>query len=342
MPDRQELKILHGPSNVASVASVLARAQRARGLNAHAVCHTPGRGVSPDFVLGQRGATGKPFAPFLLSDFPGYDVFHFYYDETYFGRSFGEINILQKLGKKVVLTFLGCEVRDSKAELRKTTPTICQDCWPEGCSRNRVQLLEAAGKADAVFVTTPDLLEYVPRARWLPLPVAQDLITPHVPRHRIWTHKDPLTVFHAPTDPQKKGSSYLEAAVGKLIRDGQPIRLVLAGDEPQEDIWRKAARCDVAVDQLLSGVYGTFGAEMMLAGVPLINRMEPAVWAELPAGIIHSDPDSIATVLMHILNGQIDLAAASARARAYAVCHEAETVTTLFDPIYESAPERAG
>jgi hypothetical protein len=342
MPDRQKLKILHGPSNVASVASVLARAQRARGLNSRAVCHTPGRGVSPDFVLGQRGTTGKRFAPFLLSEFPAYDVFHFYYDETYFGRSFGEINALQKLGKKVVLTFLGCDVRDSRAELGKTTPTICQDCWPEGCSRNRARLLAAAGKADAVFVTTPDLLEYVPRAKWLPLPVAHDLVTPHVPRNRVWTQKDPLTVFHAPTDPQKKGTRYLEAAVETLARYGRPVRLVLASDERQEDIWRQASNCDVAVDQLLSGVYGTFGAEMMLAGVPLINRIDPSVWAETPAGIIHAGPDTIETVLARILDGQIDLAAAAAMAGSYAARHEAGAVTALFDPVYEAIVESAG
>jgi len=339
MPDRRQLKILHGPSNVASVASVLARAQRARGLNAHAVCHTPGRGVSPDFVLGQRGSAGKRFVPFLLTEFPGYDVFHFYYDETYFGRSFGEINALQKLGKKVVLTFLGCDVRDAKKELQKTTPTMCQDCWPAGCSRNRMQLLAAAKKADAVFVTTPDLLEYVPNAKWLPLPAAADLIPMHSARPREWTLEDPLTVFHAPTDPQKKGTIYLQAAIEKLAAAGRPIRLTLAQEAGQEEIWQQAIVCDVAVDQILAGVYGTFGAEMMLAGLPLINRIDESVWSESPSGIINADPNTIEAVLTQVLDGQIDLKAAASAAKAYAARHNAEIVSTQFDAIYESRGE---
>jgi hypothetical protein len=334
MLGRRKLKILHGPSNVASVASVLARAQRAQGWNADAVCNTLGRGVRPDYILGEKGVTGKRFTPFLLSSFLGYDVYHFYFDETYFGRSFRELSMLQRLGKKVVLTFLGCDVRDSKAELQKVTPTICQNCWPQGCSRNRTRLLAASKKASAVFVTTPDLMGYVPHAKWLPLPVASDLIPSHIPRPRVWTTRDPLTIFHAPTDPQKKGTIYLEAAIEHLEQLGQPVRLVLASEDDQQNIWSQAIKCDVAVDQLLSGVYGTFGAEMMLADMPLINRIDESVWPERPRGIINAGPDSITDVILRILDGRIDLQGEAAAAKAYAARHEAETVCKRFDAVY--------
>lgn len=339
MPARRKLRILHGPSNVASVASVLARAQRARGLDAHAICSTTGRGISPDAVLGQRGPSGKRFAPFMLSEFPAYDVFHFYYDETYFGRSFFEINVLRRLGKKVILTFLGCDIRDSRAELAKTGPSICQQCWPEGCARNRKQLLRAAQEADAVFVTTPDLLAYVPGARWLPLPVASDLIVSHEMRLRAFAPDDPLVVFHAPTDPQKKGTAHLEAAIRRLQAGGAPVRLELPKAAEQEKIWQQAARADIAVDQLLSGVYGTFGAEMMVAGIPLINHIDPSAWQEIPAGIIEAGPDSVEAVLGNILGGKTDLRAQAAAAQAYAVSkHAAEAVITAFDDIYSLEP----
>lgn len=327
MAKTRKLKILHGPSNVASVAAVLARAQRKLGFEARSICHSTGRGVKPDAVLGQPGPAGQRFLPFMAAGVWSYDFYHFYYDETYFGRSFSEINWLKKLGKKVVLTFLGCDVRDSKAELAKTGPSICSDCWPQGCSRNRLQLLQAAKLADKVYVTTPDLKPYVPNADWLPLPVADDLLPDTQYAARRFSSDRPLTVFHAPTDPQKKGTSYLEAAVQALAAEGYPIRMTLAGDIDQADMWQEAASCDLAVDQLLSGVYGTFGAEMMLAGIPLISRIDLDVWDDQPDGIISASPDSIRDTLLDILEGRIDLQLKAEKAKVWAYSrHRAESV----------------
>jgi hypothetical protein len=318
------MRIVHGPLNVAGMASNLARAQRQLGRDSVSVCLPQGPfGYAPDRVLGQSGAAnGASALSFLLTQLPRFDVLHFYYNTSFTGPGLHEISWLQAMGKKVFFTFLGCDVRDSKANLAQHKWSMCSECWPMGCSANRAALLAAATRADGVFVTTPDLLEFVPGARLLLLPYDETRIAPVAappPRRPM------LRILHAPTDRQKKGTRHIEHAVSALTAAGAAIELEMIEGKSQSELFAAAETADLVIDQIMAGCYGTFAAEMMARGKPVIAAMRPDIAAAMPphCPVIDANPDTIGAVLAAIVAGRYDLTAIGAASRVYATAHHA-------------------
>lgn len=333
------LRILHGPRNIAGMASLVARAQRRRGHDAVSVCLPSGPfGFQPDFVYGggDSSAPAKRVRDVWLSELWQQDVLHLYYDEGFGGPSLWDAKLMKALGRKVVLTFLGCDVRDRAANLDRPV-SVCHECSPIGCSANRESLIAWSRQADLVLVTTPDLLEVLPFATYIPLPVdALALAGPSSPAPAVGN--GPFRLLHAPTDEGKKGTRHLVAAVERLRARGVALELVLPGTIPQADLRRLAVTCDAAVDQLMAGVFGTFGAEMMALGLPVIARIDPA-WAaaygsELP--VLSAGPDTIETVLGQLAELSPETRRQiGSRSRAWALRHHAsDAVADRLDEAY--------
>jgi hypothetical protein len=183
------------------------------------------------------------------------------------------------------MMLLGCDVRDSKWRPAPGEPSMCTECWPQGCSVNRTRTLALLDALETPpLVTTPDLLPGHPRAVWVPLPVdvaAWGGTASKAPAG------GPLRVLHAPT-----------------------------------------ASCHVAVDQLMAGVYGTFAAEMMAVGLPVIGRISPSLRGAYPDSlpVLTADEMSLAAVLEDCISGKIDLASVGRASRTYVSdyhCHHA-------------------
>jgi len=76
------------------------------------------------------------------------------------------------LGRRVFFHFCGCDIRDSKHVIATYDYSACKTCWPQLCSPNRPRALDIARRfADGVFVSTPDLLEFMPGSTLLPQPI---------------------------------------------------------------------------------------------------------------------------------------------------------------------------
>ena len=297
---QRPLRILHGPANVAGMASLLAKAQRGLGHHATSICLPDnGFGFRPDFILGGGSdiAPPKRVRDFWSMDFLDFDIYHFYYDTSFLGQSLFDVSILRALGKRVFLTLLGCDVRDRTQNLRKPL-SVCHECSPIGCSANRLKLIEVSKQVEQSFVTTPDLLEVVPHATYLPLPVDLDATERRGYTTRSSASKS-FRVLHAPTDTGKKGTRFVVDAVGRLQLGGLDIELVMPGRLAQSALHILAQTCDVAVDQLTAGVYGTFAAEMMAAGIPVIAHIDDAYLEHYPANlpIIKATPTTLFAVL---------------------------------------------
>jgi hypothetical protein len=309
-------RILHGPLNVAGSASLIARAQRAIGLDATSICVPSGPyGYQPDYVLGQRDS--MRVRRFLFVEALKFDIFHFYFDSSFMGHSLAELGVLKALGKTLYFTFLGCDVRDCETNLRTRALTACSECAPRACSPNSKNLIKAARDLCArAFVTTPDLLEFVPGAEYLPHAVDTAAISPS-PRTGDTTA---FRVLHAPTDRGIKGTRHVKAAIEALQAEGRAIELVLVEKIPQSELFSVAASCDLVVDQIMAGVYGTFGAEMMAAGLPVIAHMRDDIRAAYGADcpVIDATPATIADVLRRAMDGGLDLPARRQAGRTYA------------------------
>lgn len=330
---RQELVILHGPENIAGYAEILAGAQRSAGLNAVSVCYTSQEVGPHQHRFGARGFTLRDILAKIATDV---DVLHLYFGRSFTGDDLADAHLARRLGKPVFMTLVGCDVRDSKRIFSRGEPTMCTNCWPQGCSISRQATLELLDTLQTpALVTTPDLALEVKRSIWLPIPIHiafwQESGQVLRPQNR------PLRVLHAPTDQGKKGTIYVSQAIERLVSQGCQIELVLAQNVTQDELRALALTCDIAVDQVMAGVYGTFGVEMMALGLPVIARISPTLRAAYPDDlpILNAGPDTLAQVLLECLNGKHDLQKIGHAGAAYASrVHDAHVVAAKLSALY--------
>src|SRR4051812_30687220 len=222
------MRILHAPTNIAGIAGLLARAERDLGYDATSIEYISRRmafGTDASLHLeAQRGPLRKGAAVgrYALGALRDYDVFHFYFGNTLFPWPFPDLPLLRALGKRIIFHFCGCDVRDRARNLAEYSLSGCHECVSLVCLGKRRPPLHFA---DAVFVSTPDLLPDVPGAVLTPGPVALGRWQPQPPRTPPPTPADPLRILHAPTDREIKGTRYVLEAVERLKAAGYPVAL---------------------------------------------------------------------------------------------------------------------
>lgn len=227
-----------------------------------------------------------------------------------FGSRYGknalnDVKVLQDAGVNVALVAHGSDVRQPSkhAETHKWSPFHEQDDF--------FVRLEASAKREGVlfnnfagptFVSTPDLLDYVPGATWLPVVIDPDRWkSTHVPLER----ERPI-VLHAPTNPRFKGTSYIDAAMQPL-HDRGLIEYRKVTDAPSEQMPGIIGNADIVLEQFVLGPYSVTSCEAMAAGRVVLAAVDPGViehakkatGRDLP--IVHADPDTLGSVMEQLL-----------------------------------------
>jgi len=294
------MRILHAPENIGGMAGTLARAQSALGHRARA--YSPMQNqfqFRADYTLRKPSILSRFLAAVRFS--VEFDVFHFYFGSSLFGTCLLDLRPLTFLGKRIFFYFCGCDIRDEKATTQKYGVSACAECFPKLCNRRRDRAREAAERFGRVnFVSTPDLLEFLPRSELLPQVVdferiEEVLAEPEPPR-------DPnrFLIAHAPTNRLIKGTKYLLDGVERLKARGYAIDLMLIENQSHAQALRAYRRADLAVDQLLVGSYGLFSAEMMALGTPTLAYLRPDLmrhYSEEPP-LLNANPANLERVLV--------------------------------------------
>jgi glycosyltransferase involved in cell wall biosynthesis len=313
------MRIVHGLHNIAAIPVSLSHAERRLGLDSSVCCHASAfQGHMIDEVI--AGPTEDLLEPHLER----YDIFNFHFGYSYYRQSLADLPRLKAAGKRVVMHYHGCDLRNSKLVLERHPISACAECWPMACNANRVSTRGIVREfADLVTVSTPDLLEFVPDALWLPQPVdiawIEDAATQgksHIPARRS---KKTVWVAHAPSSTQLKGTRFVVDAVEKLKAKGVDVELALLTNMPREDVMATIRAADVVVDQLLFGSYGVMAIEAMTLGKPVICHLRPDViqaCADLP--IIPASPEDIVDRLADLVRARGQWPTLGAAGRAYA------------------------
>lgn len=297
------LRILHAPADVGGHARGLALAERELGFESDVAVFSPGPfGYDADVDL--RAGIDRPLpvrfarrGAFLARAIERYDVFHFNFGQTLLqvrqlGRVIDELPLLRRLGKTVIVTFQGCDVR----------PFAHCHCRKPVCAALTGYRQPAADRAlryaDRVVYLNPDLGRWLPGARFVPYasfdPRSVQPAPPAVDR-------DELVVLHAPTDRAVKGSRHVEEAVAELRAEGVPVRLELVEGVSRDALLRRIANADIVVDQLLLGWYGGFSVEAMAFAKPVLSSIDDDAnpfGAELP--IVRARPATLAAGLREL------------------------------------------
>lgn len=207
------------------------------------------------------------------------------------GKHFGnwfwqETNWFKEVGIVQGLVFHGSDIRNPRihATLEPESP-FGRDLDEETGElveemQRRVERLAPHVNAfdGPVFVTTHDLLDYLPNARWLPLVVDPDRWeSTSVPS----AHGKPPLVVHVPSKPALKGSDDVDRACLALEAEGL-IRYVREDELTPDQMVGLVTGADIVIDQLRLGDYGTTAIEAMAAGRVVVGHVADRIRERLP------------------------------------------------------------
>ncbi|TDD27501.1 glycosyltransferase [Kribbella turkmenica] len=213
-----------------------------------------------------------------------------------------DVPVLDSAGIKHGVIFHGSDIRDPARHRAKYRYSPFRDRDEELTQRlqsaNDVMRRHLADYEGPVFVTTPDLLEFVENAVWLPLTVDGEEFSSAEP---VLERKVPV-VLHAPSASALKGSAYVDPVLTDLDARGL-ITYQRVEDVPHTELAEMVRNADVVVDQLLLGSYGVLACEAMAAGRLTVGHVADSVRELLPTDlpIAEATPDDLAEVIERLV-----------------------------------------
>ncbi len=284
-------RLLIGPVNSAGQAWLWANAleQAVPGLAAEALNTTDAKFQFP----AHRSATAEQYKSDLrwqydLTAYVLAEVSHVLFEagRPMFGQRPGQlwtsdVPVLDKAGIKHGLVLHGSEIRDPAKHRELFAYSPFQNAADEFTHRlqaaNDALRRQLATYEGPVFVTTPDLLEFVDNGTWLPLTVDVDALASDRP---VLEREVPV-VLHAPSSSALKGSAYVDPVLTELDARGL-IKYQRVEGVRHAELAALVKDADIVVDQLMLGSYGVLACEAMAAGRVTVGHIADRVRAKLP------------------------------------------------------------
>jgi len=189
-----------------------------------------------------------------------YDIFQFHWRHTLLPREL-DIPAIKILGKKYFIYHHGRDVWGVK------------DYWDH---------IPHAKGAEALFISTPDLYDFVPdSAILIPQAISVQALEKFRVKNREFRDglKEPVIVTHAIGSDgevrKRKGSDFVIEAVEKLQKKGYKIDFQFFVGEKYEKVLGEISKADIHIDQVVLGWHGTITAEAMALGTPVICDIRP-------------------------------------------------------------------
>lgn len=187
-----------------------------------------------------------------------------------------DLGWLRGRGIDAALVWHGSDIRDAQ---RHAVDELSPYRDAEWSAREELAAQSARHRALAAssglpsFVSTPDLLDDVPSAVWLPVVVDPARWTSALP---VLDHDGPLRVVHAPSSALVKGTALVEPILQRLQHEGIiDYRRLESIDHASMPA--RIADADVVLDQFRLGSYGVAAVEALAAGRIVVGRLHDVV-----------------------------------------------------------------
>lgn len=261
-----------------------------------------------------------------------YDIFHFFCDRgildpvNRIGINPKELELLKRAGKFLFTYTYGADVRTKVTTQELGKYHLCMSCPAPGVScicddnEGRTNINQIRESATAM-ITMGDMVAYVPGAynmHYWPIDINR---LAYVGVRENWGK--PLRIAHVPNHPHFKGTSYLEAIVQRLSKEGFAIELLRAQGVTNERVLEIYSEADIVADQFIAGFHGYAALEAMSLGKPVLCflRNDDMMLDPYTCPIINTNPDTLYDVLKQILLGDLDLVEIGKRGRKYIENH---------------------
>jgi hypothetical protein len=332
-------RVLHAPVEVAGQMMLSVLGQRELGVRAagFARLHSFDYEPAPDIVpprsrLGYlRAATRAVRA---------HDLIHFYFGQSFLPRQL-DAHWLHRLGKRVVIEFLGSDVRMPSVEARRNPHYVRIEMEDDD---RATRLMRLWSKVTEGHVIVGDhsldvfLAPHFPHIHVIGAPrvdIRQLVPTPPDPRAQR------MRVIHSPTHHAAKGTEFIRRATAELMAAGAPIDYVEVKGLAHTQALEVYSSADLVVDQLCSGGYGVFAAEAMSLAKPVVCYLLPEIEATYPSDvpIINANPVTLKEVLAGWVDRPRERHERGLASRAYAErVHDHRVVARRMLDVYETLP----
>ena len=260
-----------------------------------------------------------------------------------FGQDFSlALGLAKLIGVKITYVPSGCHDEISKVEFQRITrPSVCDSCgFFEKCddNENNLNFQHVRRYSDLnVGLGYLESGEFIQNhIKWKVMDKEFFHSNLEIPTHLKMKISEELKIYHGfvPSGRDSngkniKGSSYVVDAVERLVAQGYRVKLINVSTINSNEVRFIQAQCDVIIDQLIYGWWGSTGVEGMALGKPVICYLRPE-WKdrfmenypehrELP--IIEATVDSIYMVLLSILKDRSILVKAAEESLEFSKKH---------------------
>jgi glycosyltransferase involved in cell wall biosynthesis len=309
---KNRLRVFHGIVNYGTQAGLFAQGLREEGIDALSVSYPDPFQRKIDVEL--FDSEGNIFVRIIKKTlnqirmfywFFRYNTFHFYFGTTLSPKQW-DLFFYRIFNKKIIMEYLGYDVQLYQYSLERYEITNVRYYKTHDDSvlydrRKTTRLKFESRYIDKQLVCAPYLSEFVPGSEVLPLAI--DL------RDYEYSPKemtdDEIVIMHAPTNRGNKGTSFILEAIDRLLKDGYNIRIHLVENITHDELKMKYLECDIFVDQILGGWYGTAAIEAMAIGRPTVCFLRESYFDFIDYGesipIINAQPSNIYEVLKETL-----------------------------------------
>ncbi len=347
-------RVFHGLVNFGTQSGLFARELQRRGYEAISVTSPDPYKRLTDIKLKHGGILPvKLFRHLsnrwlLFRCFFKYDIFHFYYGTSLFPKNF-DLRFYRLFGKKVIMEYLGSDIQGYDVSVRKYRWTNVTHMVRPGEGRQNdatiARRIEFQKKyIDKTLVCAPVYSEFSPDSEVLALAIDLDT-TSFVPMPAF---DGTFRIMHAPTHRGFKGTAFIIKAIDELRAEGFSIDFDLVEGVRHDELMERYRACQIFIDQIMGGWYGTATIEAMGIGRPVVVSIRESYFQYIDFGnripAVHADPECIVEVLRGLLNkGYDELTKLGLESRKFVEeYHCVKKVTDKLVSIYESVSSEEG
>lgn len=269
-----------------------------------------------------------------------------------------ELSVYRKLGKKVVMHFVGGDIRNSDYLYWKSE-AICNSATnQEPALQNPFQekVCRLAEKyANQIVVCSPDLLQFLNRkdVMYVPVFLDKDKFRRELSETNTKTANagGKVTILHAPSNPGVKGTKYIEGVLKSLTLEDESLNVIVTTDEqysntvlPPYTVTRYRLlelmnESDILIDQVLIGWYGLQSVEALASGNIAVCQVDSSLssflYPECPILTFHNiaDLEKTITEAAALVKSGVDTEKQLNWVKTYHGISRNETINQLFDKL---------
>jgi len=275
-----------------------------------------------------------------------YNTFHFYFGHTLF-KNQRDLPFYKLFGKKVVMEYLGNDIRHYKTLVERYRLPESHDYYQRMQAHdNKVasRIKHEKKYLDYNLCCLPNHMDLAKAYDYEikeVLPLALNVSEIKYNPLKKKPNNVPLKILHAPTSRDFKGTTYIESAIEKLKSEGYKLDFKIAEGITHAQLFKEYQQCDIFIDQISVGWYGTAALEAMGMGRPTCAFIDERYFQyidyakEIP--VINITRENVTDQLRQLLENKDKLPEIGRKSRSFVEKHhDIRNVTKKLIDIYKN------